>query len=417
MFNPESIKKDFPIFEHHPELVYLDSAATSQKPEAVLEAMRKYYEEFNANVSRGLYPMAEMATSVVEAARERIAHFIGSETKHTIFVGSATHGINLVATGLRERLKEGENVVVTAIEHHSNFLPWKELARKTGAEFRIAATDTTGILSPENILAQIDAHTRVLALTAVSNVLGLVNPVKEIIAAVREKNPEILILVDAAQAVGHIPVSVKDWDIDYLVFSGHKTFGPTGIGVLAGKKESLELLGAVNVGGGTVLDPTCSPVEYKALPDSLEGGTPNIAGIIGLGEAIRYIETLDLGSIHTHEEQLLHSLETRLTETFGEKVTVLGGTSKNRTSLEESRTKRAGILAFTLEGIHPHDLAHLLGERGICIRAGEHCAKPLHQTLNLNASARVSVSIYNTEADIEKFIQATEKALSLISNS
>lgn len=413
MLDPQIIKKDFPIFEHHPELVYLDSAATAQKPRVVLEAMRQYYEEFNANVSRGLYPMAEMTTAAVEAARNSIAHFIGSETKQTLFVGSATHGINLVATGLRERLKAGENIVVTAIEHHSNFLPWKELAEKTGAEFRVAKVDTTGTLSPENILAQIDTETRVLALTAVSNVLGLVNPVRAIIATVREKNPNTLILVDAAQAVGHIPVSIRDWDVDYLVFSGHKTFGPTGIGVLAGKQQSLELLGAVNVGGGTVLDPTCSPVEYKALPESLEGGTPNIAGIIGLGAAMRYIETLGLELIHSHEEQWLHLLETRLKETFGEKVTLLGGTTKNRARLDEPRAIRAGILSFTLEGIHPHDLAQLLGEAGICIRAGEHCAKPLHQSLGVNTSARVSVSIYNTESDIEKFVTAMQKNVQL----
>lgn len=399
MLDPHSIKQDFPIFAHQKDLVYLDSAATAQKPQVVLEAMQSYYEEYCANVSRGLYPLAERATTAIAEARERIASFIGGEVNHTVFVASATHGINLVATGLREQVKSDENIVVTSIEHHSNFLPWKELTKKTGAEFRVAS-NPSGLLSAETILAQIDAHTRILAFTAVSNVLGLMNPVKEIIAAVRDKYPQVLILVDASQMVGHVPVSVQDLDVDYLVFSGHKVFGPTGIGILAGKKPSLELLGAVNVGGGTVLDPLSSPVEYKGLPDALEGGTPNIAGIIGLGSAIHYIENIGIENIHVHEQALLTQLEEHLKETFGDQVIVLGGDKQNR----------AGILSFTLESVHPHDLAQLLGEDSICIRAGEHCARPLHQSLNLPASARVSVSIYNTREDIERLMNGIKKA-------
>jgi cysteine desulfurase/selenocysteine lyase len=253
----------------------------------------------------------------------------------------------------------------------------------------------------QNIFTQLDSHTRVLALSAVSNVLGLINPVEEIITTIRKQYPNLLILVDACQAIGHIPVSVKKWDVDYLVFSGHKVFGPTGIGVLSGKKRSLERLGAINVGGGTVLDPLSSPVLYKKLPDALEGGTPNIAGIVGLAAAIKYVEELGIAAIHAHEKMLLLLLERRLRETFGESVHILGGTEQNR----------GGILSFTLDDIHPHDLAHLLGEENICIRAGEHCARPLHHILSLPASARVSVSIYNTEADIETLMAGIQKAL------
>lgn len=402
MLDPQILKRDFPIFQRHPDLVYLDSAATAQKPKRVLEAMRTYYEEHTTNVSRGLYPLAEMTTLKVQEAREKIAHFIDSNTEHTVFVASTTHGINLVATGLREEIKPGDNIVVTALEHHSNFLPWKELAEKTGAEFRVADIKEDGSIDEERILSSIDGHTRLLALNAVSNVVGIIVPIKEIITAVRKKNPNVLVLVDAAQAVGHIPVSVKKWDIDYLVFSGHKVFGPTGIGVLAGKKESLELLGAVNVGGGTVLDPLCSPVEYKKLPESLEGGTPNIAGIIGLGQAISYIETIGLDAIHAHEQALIAFAEKRLQEVFGRLLHIVGPVNSS---------ERAGILSFTLKGIHPHDLAHLLGEEGICIRAGEHCTRPLHQALHLTASARISVSIYNTEGDITELVQGIQKAL------
>lgn len=406
MLNPETIKNDFPIFQHQPDLVYLDSAATAQKPQIVLEAMRTYYEEYTANVARGLYPMAEMATLAVSQARERVADFIESEIESTIFVASATHGINLVASGLREHITKENNIVVTAVEHHSNFLPWKELAKKTDAEFRVAEPLTDGRLTEESILQHIDAQTRILSFTAVSNVLGVINPVKQIIQAVRAKNPHILILIDACQAVGHIPVSVADWDVDYLVFSGHKVFGPTGIGVLAGKRRSLELLGPVNVGGGTVLDPLSSPTEYKQLPDSLEGGTPNIAGIIGLGAAIGYVKALGLTALHEHEQTLIALAEQRLHKTFGDRFHIVGPTNS---------TGRAGILSFTIDGIHPHDLAQLLGEDNICIRAGEHCARPLHRSLNINASARLSVSIYNTEEDIEKLIHGIKRALGVFS--
>lgn len=399
--SPSTLRNDFPIYAHRPELVYLDSAATAQKPKSVLKAMRTYYEHSCANVSRGLYPMAETTTTAVAAARERVARFIGSNTDCTIFVASATQGINLVATGLREQIKSGENIVVTAAEHHSNFLPWKELAQKTQAEFRVAPFDTAGLLTVNTLLPSLDSHTRILALTAVSNVFGLINPIPDIIQAVRTHFPQVLILIDACQAVGHIPISLQSWDADFLVFSGHKVFGPTGIGILAGKKQSLERLGAVNVGGGTVLDPLSSPVEYKPLPDALEGGTPHIAGIIGLGAAIEYIEHLGVNTIHIHEETLIRELVGRLETVFGDRVTLLGDRIQSR----------AGILAFTLKNIHPHDLAHLLGENNICIRAGEHCARPLHQSLQLSASARVSVSIYTTKEDIERLITGIEQAV------
>lgn len=398
-------KRDFPIFANRPELVYLDSAATSQKPRAVLEAMRTYYEEYCANVSRGLYPTAELATLAVTEARERIARFIGSEPRGTVFVGSATHGINLVASGLREQLTDGDAIVTTTLEHHSNFLPWKELAQKTGSEFHVLSSPTDAPLTPDIVLQSLGPNTRVFAFSAVSNVLGLINPVAAIIRTIRQHAPDALVIVDACQAVGHIPVSLADWDADFIVFSGHKVFGPTGIGVLAGKPASLALLGAVNVGGGTILDPLATPAEYKALPEAIEGGTPNIAGIIGLGEAIRYIEMIGVAPIQAHEQSLLRLLAARLRQTFDERVRILGGMQHDR----------AGILSFTLDGIHPHDLAHLMGEEDICIRAGEHCARPLHQALDLPASARVSVSVYTTEADIEKLMASMERSLKLFS--
>lgn len=393
--NVTSIKSEFPIFREHPELVYLDSAATTQKPEVVLEAMNLYYRDYTSNVARGLYPIAEMATIAVEQAREKTAVFIGAETRGTVFVANATSGINLVTNGLRERITSKHNIVVTALEHHSNFLPWKELARVSGAELRIAPVETSGKLSPLAIAALVDENTFAVAFAAVSNVLGLINPVTEIARVVRKKKKDVLILIDACQAVGHIPVSLSEWDVDFLVFSGHKVFGPTGIGVLAGLSKSLLLLGPVHVGGGTIQDPLAMPAEYKGTPERFEAGTPNIAGIIGLGAATQFIETIGLDHIREHETALVGFALKKLQEAFGEKIHILG-------SLDP--TERAGIIAFSIAGIHPHDMAHILGEKGICIRAGEHCARPLHRSLDLSATARLSLSVYNTEADIEKLV-------------
>jgi len=396
------IKKNFPILQNDPTLVYLDSAATALKPESVLVAMDQYYREYSSNVARGLYPIAEMATTAIDQVREKVATFIGGKKEGIVFTASATHSINIVAIGLRERMKKGGNIVVTALEHHSNFLPWKELAQVTEGELRIAPITKDGLIDPEMIATLIDEKTLLVALSAVSNVFGLINPVEEIVASIRKKNSQTLILIDACQAVGHVPVSRTDWGVDFLVFSGHKLFGPTGIGVLSGETRSLALLGPVNVGGGTILDPLSIPAKYKDGPERFEGGTPNIAGIIGLGAALDFIDTLGLASIQRHEQELAQYTIRRLQETFGEKIHIIG-------SLD--RAVRLGIITFTFAHIHPHDIAHLLGEKNICIRAGEHCARPLHQMLTLPASARLSLSAYNDESDIEKLIKGLKSAL------
>lgn len=405
MQNFEKIKSDFPLFINQPDLVYFDSAATALKPESVLQAMDGYYRDYSSNVSRGLYPMAERATEKVDEARKKVASFIDCSPENIIFVASATHGINTVATGLKEKTNAKHNIVVTALEHHSNFLPWKELCRMTGAEFRIVPVENDGLLDPQKVASFIDENTLLCAFGAVSNVLGLINPTRDITREIRKKNPDTLILVDACQAVGHIEVSLKKWGVDFLVFSAHKLFGPTGIGVLAGKKESLDLLSPVNVGGGTVLDSLASPALYKNTPDRFEGGTPNIAGIIGLGAAINYAEQIGLENIRKHEVALTSLLVSSLHDAFGKKVTVLG-------SLDSE--KRAGIVSFTLSDVHPHDIAHMLGENNICIRAGENCARPLHHSLNIPASARVSISVYNSRDDISRIIQELKKIMALL---
>lgn len=398
MLDPKHIRKDFPIYESQPDLVYLDSAATALKPKAVIDAMNGYYFEYSANVARGLYPLAEGATTALDAARQTVAHFLSAESKETVvFTANATHAINLVALGLEPRVAAKNNIVVTELEHHSNYLPWKELARRSGAELRTARFTNLGQIDETHLATLIDQETTIVAFSAVSNVFGVINPVADLIRMIRDMNPRALVLIDACQAAGHYPIDLSDWGADFVVFSGHKLFGPTGIGVLAGKQKSLELLSPTNVGGGTVLD-ACGPVaEYKKLPENLEGGTPNIAGAIGLAKAIEYVESLGLESIRAHETALTQYALQQLTSTFGQHIHILG----------TSDTKlRAGIIAFTLDGLHPHDLAHLLGEENICVRAGEHCASPLHRRLELGATTRLSLSIYSTEADIDRLIAA-----------
>ncbi len=401
MLDPEHIRNDFPIYESQSDLVYLDSAATALKPKIVIDAMNRYYFEYSANVARGLYPLAEGATTALDAARKTVAHFVNAEKPESvIFTANATQAINLVALGLESRITEKNNIVVTELEHHSNYLPWKELSKRTKAEFRIARFDTSGTVDTAHLTSLIDEGTSIVAFSAVSNVFGVIHPVKNIIRAIREKNPGVLILIDACQAAGHIPVDIQDWDADFVVFSGHKLFGPTGIGVLAGKQPSLESLVPMNVGGGTVLDACSKVTEYKKLPENLEGGTPNIAGAIGLAKAIEYVETIGLGSIHDHEIELSQYAIEKLTQAFGDEIHILGSIDPHT---------RAGIVSFALAGLHPHDLAHLLGEENICVRAGEHCASPLHRRLSLGATTRLSLSIYSTRTDIDRLITAMQK--------
>jgi len=401
----ENIRSDFPLYKKIPDLVYLDSAATALKPESVLLAMDRYYREYSSNVSRGLYPLADQATMAVDEARQKVASFVGNKKEGIVFVASATQAINTVSLGLLEHVKKNNNIVVTELEHHSNFLPWKELSRLTGAELRIAKVDKDGFLDETGISPLVDDNTSIVAFTAVSNVTGLINPVGEIIRTVRKKNKNTLILIDICQAAGHIPISQEEWDADFLVFSAHKLFGPTGVGVLSGKPESLSLLRSVNVGGGTVLDALTSPVTYKQHFERLEGGTPNIAGIVGLGAAIDYLNGLGIKNVRNHEKRLVSLIFSELQEAFGKQVAIVGSQDKE---------KRTSIVSFTHSDMHPHDMAHLLGEKNICIRAGEQCARPLHNSLHIDASARISLSVYNTEEDISKLIHELKAAFEIL---
>lgn len=409
MFNLQTIKKDFPLFDHHPDLVYLDSAATMLKPKVVIEAEKEYLEQYSANIARGLYPLAEKATERLEAVREKTAAFIGATSPNEIiFTAGTTSSLNLVAQLLDSQIENGDNIVTTAMEHHSNFLPWKELAKKHALDFRVIPITEEGTIDIEMLKNSIDEHTKIVAFSAVSNVLGTINPAKEIISAIRRISPKTIIVVDAAQAISHISLDVSEWNADFVAFSGHKMFGPTGVGILYGKSSLLETLSPVTFGGGMVLDACAEETLYKDSPYRFEAGTPHIGGIIALGAAIDYIESIGRENIREHEITLTAYAMKRLRETFGEAINIIGPTQPE---------KRGGIIAFTLEDIHPHDIAAILGEHNICVRAGEHCAAPLHRSLKLHATTRISFSVYNNEKDVEKMITTLEEIQSILGSN
>ncbi len=397
------IRSQFPILTARPGLVYLDSAATSLTPTSVIDAISSYYGTLSSNVGRGLYATAEETTSHFEAVREQTAKFLGADADEIVFTRNTTESINLLASVLEDRIHEGDNIVVTALEHHSNFLPWKRLAGRRGAELRIVPFGEDGSLDLQQARGYIDSRTKVFAFSAISNVLGATNPVAELIRVAKETNPNILTVVDAAQAAGHSHIDVREWNCDFLAFSGHKCFGPTGIGVLYGKEAILSTLPPYQVGGGMVQDASAEETAYKDSPHRFEAGTPDIAAVFGLGAALDFVEEVGIDAIHGYESTLATKAVALLHETFGNDIQVFGPTS----------TRQSGIVSFTLDGIHPHDIAHILGEHDICVRAGEHCAAPLHRILSLPATARATFSIYNTEEDVQAFIEGLKTAVNL----
>ncbi|MDP3956980.1 MAG: SufS family cysteine desulfurase [bacterium] len=405
MINLQAIKKDFPIFTHHLDLVYLDSAATALKPQTVIDAEKEYLEQYSSNVGRGLYPLAETATEKFEAVRAQVARFIGAaDAQEIIFTSGTTASINLAAGLLTENVQPTDNIVVTEMEHHSNYLPWKELAKKHGATLRVVPITEEGTIDIATLKNSIDEHTKIVAFSAVSNVLGTINPVEQFVAAIKGINPQTLVLVDAAQAAPHMRIDISFWGADFVAFSGHKMFGPTGVGILYGRKTLIETLRPVTFGGGMVLDACTEDTRYREIPYRFEAGTPNIGGVIAMSAALDYIESIGLTNIRAYETALTAYALKRLQETFGNAIRIIG---------PEKADERGGIIAFSLKNIHPHDIAQLLGEQGICARAGEHCAAPLHRKFGLSATTRLSLSIYNSEEDIEILIDELKKIVTL----
>ncbi len=403
MINAADIKQDFPIFSHHPDLVYLDTTATSLKPAPVIRAMTDYYERYSANVFRGLYSLSETATEKFEEARGKVARFVNAQiSEEIIFVRNTSEAINLVAYSLgRQRVGRESEVLVSIAEHHSNFVPWQQLALENGAAFKVVNTDERGIVpldDPRTAASLITKNTVMVGLFYASNVLGTVNPLKKIIQNIRKINPKTLVVVDAAQAVPSLKVDVQDLDCDFLAFSGHKMLGPTGVGVLWGRKELLADMFPFQYGGEMVREVSVEKTLYKDAPHKFEAGTPHIAGVIGLGEAVDYLSRFGEGEIQNHEQKLLQLAMEGLRRHRNFRLIGPPGTGD-----------KVGILSFHHARLHPHDISQVLSDENIAVRAGNHCAMPLHRALKIPASTRASFYIYNTEEDVEKLLRGIEK--------
>jgi cysteine desulfurase/selenocysteine lyase len=402
VLDPAEVRGDFPILRREMngrQLVYLDSANTSQKPERVLEAMREYYASHNANVHRAVYALSEESTRMFEDSRDTIARFVGADRRGTVLAKNATEAINLVAYawGLRN-LHEGDEILFTEMEHHANLVSWQVVAELTGARVR-AIPVTEGFRLDLDALDHglLNERTRMVAVSAMSNVLGTINPVKAV--AERAHAAGALVLADASQAVPHAGVRFDDLGADFMAFTGHKLLGPFGIGVLAARPELLDSMQPFLAGGEMIRDVTLESSTFNDIPWRFEAGTPNVAETVGLAAAIDYIEAIGMDRIRAHERRLTAYLLQRLSEI--EALRVLGPTG-----LEQ----RGGVVAFTLGEVHPHDVAQVLDAEGIAVRAGDHCAKPLHRRFGLGASTRASVYLYNTTDELDALATALDKA-------
>ncbi len=409
MTDIRKIKRDFPVFIHNPGLVYLDSAATSLKPQSVIDKLAEYYTKYPANIHRGIYRISEKATEEYEKSRIAVMEFVNARRfEEIIFTRNTTESINLIAYSLgRQIVGADDEIVTTVMEHHSNFVPWQVLADEAGAVFKVVDINGDGCLdvNTSNLAGIITKRTKILALAYVSNVLGTVNPVKKIIRAAKKINPKIITVVDAAQAVPHMPVDVRDLGCDFLAFSGHKMLGPTGIGVLYGRYDLLNSMFPFNFGGGMIKEVTIEKTEFPPPPARFEAGTPAIAEAIGLGEAIKYLQTTGMDKIAAYEKKLTAYAIKHLIESFGADIRVLG---------PKTADNRVGVLTFAFKNYHPHDIAHILGEENICIRAGHHCAMPVHNRFGLAASARMSLYLYNDYYDIDKLIDGLKKVKKIL---
>ncbi|MCB0250109.1 MAG: cysteine desulfurase [Anaerolineae bacterium] len=406
MTSIETIRKDFPILQrvvNGHQLAYLDNAATSQKPLAVLQAMDDYYRNTNANVHRGVHTLSEEATAQYEGARGRIGRFINAgSSKEIIFTRNATEAINLVAYswGL-DNLGPGDEVLITEMEHHANIVPWQLICQRTGATLRYVPIDAQGSLRLDLLDELLTERTRLFAFVAMSNVLGAINPAAELVA--RAHAVGALALVDAAQSVPHMPVDVQALDCDFLVFSSHKMCGPTGVGVLYGRRAALEEMSPFMGGGDMIREVHMDGSRWNSLPWKFEAGTPAIAEVIGLGAAVDYLSNLGMGWVREQEHALVSYAVEKLTQVEGLRI------------IGPSGEQRSGVAAFTLADIHPHDIAAILDSEGIAIRAGHHCAQPIHDHFGIAATARASFYFYNTFEEVDRLAAALEKVQSVFS--
>lgn len=401
-FDAARIRKDFPIFERTiregKRLVYLDSGATSQKPNVVIEAEADFYRRHNAAVHRGAHQLAEEATDAYEGARQIVAQFLGAANDEIIFTKSATESLNLLAyafgnahAGNRFHLQPGDQIVVTEMEHHSNLIPWQELAKRTGAKLAWFNVDESGRLDLSDIDTVITAETKVVALTHQSNVLGTINPLDAIVG--RAHKVGAVVVLDACQSIPHMPIDARQLGVDFLAFSGHKSLGPTGVGILWGRGELLDELPPFLYGGSMIETVTMTDATWAPAPRKFEAGVPNMAQAVGLGVALGYLQRIGLSDIHVHEMALTEQLINGLQEISG--LRIIGPTDL---------VMRGGVVSFTMADIHPHDLGQFLDAQGIAVRTGHHCAWPLNRKLGVLATTRASIYLYNDEADIDRLL-------------
>ena len=408
--NVEAIRRDFPILSRvingHP-LIYFDNAATTQKPWQVIESVRRFYGEYNANVHRAIHTLSYEATAKYEEAHKKVAKFIGSENwREIIFTRNATESINLVAQSLGIwELSEKDEVILTVMEHHSNMVPWQEMSKIKKFKIRYADVTDEGRLDTEHLLSLINERTKVLAISHASNVNGVINSLEDIIRKAKSLNDSILVLVESAQALPHIPVDIKNLGCDFFVASGHKMLGPTGIGFLWGKSAHLERMRPFLYGGDMISSVTLEGASWNDLPWKFEAGTPNISGGIGLSEAISYLESIGMANIFNHEKTLLEYFLSKLME-MEDVFEIYGPKDANQ---------RLGIISFNLKKLHPHDVADFLSRYGIAVRSGHHCAQPFMMRLGMDNAIRVSFYIYNTKEEIDIFFNVIKKIVRSLS--
>lgn len=400
-WNIERIRKDFPVLSqtvNGKPLVYLDNGASSQVPQSVIDRTSKYLAEEHSNIHRGVHYLSQNATTAYEAAREKVKRFINApDVKECIFVRGTTEGINLIAHSYGKAfINEGDEILVSQMEHHSNIIPWQVAAEERGATIRVIPMNERGELIIDEYESMLNERTRIVAVTHVSNSLGTVNPVKEMIATAHKYG--VPVCVDAAQSVPHFPVDVQDLDADFFVFSGHKMFAPTGSGVVYGKRKWLDQMPPYQTGGGMIRTVSFEKTMYAPIPEKFEAGTPAIAAGIGLGAAIDYINALDFDAAAAYEHELLEYATQRLSDIPEVKII---GTASNK----------ASVLSFTIEGIHPHDIGTILDQQGIAVRAGHHCAQPVMQFFDVPATARASFAFYNTREEVDKLADAIQKVI------
>jgi len=402
-YNVHDIRKQFPILNqevHGQPLVYLDNAATAQKPLAVINAISDYYLKYNANVHRGVHTLSQRATDAMESVREEVrVHINATEAAEIIFTRGITDSINTIAYGMSNRIHQGQNVVITAMEHHSNIVPWQMLCERTGAELRHIPMDEHGELVINGLEDIVDHNTAIVAFNHISNTLGTINPVEEILSRSREVGAWTL--VDGAQSGPHAQVDVQSWDVDFFTLSSHKMYGPTGLGILYGKRERLEAISPYQGGGEMIATVTLKKSTYAGLPHKFEAGTPHVEGIIGFGAALKFLNEIGIESISAHEQNLLEYATEKCSKIEGFRVI---GNAKNK----------ASVLSFVVDGIHSYDLGVLLDQQGIAVRTGQHCTQPIMDAFCIQGTVRASFAMYNTFDEIDSFMSALSRAVTML---